>query len=545
MVRKAQIRTTSNVRFLNSQTGIWVGLRRYCQSNWETYCAELRSGHPGPVKDSTPEPVAAWCERFGTRNGRTLPAIVGAAARFRNDFVRLVAVAMPDTGIDLPGHPDPVDKAIADSPDWTTAVQVALADVQRVTEVLRDARPHWRITTDSDPKVILEHVQTEYRCRLRYIFKRAKTQLSILRLKPLPEHGYIIVPVSPDNELIVEAFASGEMHPTTVEVTSSPSSEQTFGLAHTLLKRQGQSGKEQTIRLIGFKQLPAEYIWNLLERNDALAIKAHYALWARWAQEYPRMDFSPEQTLSLTLSQFCDDLGFNKHKGEHRLKNKQTAVAVLELLTSIEFMCLQQRANNRIDSTSGPIWRRADLPVELHGFQNMWTKSNHGLPNMWINTAFSYAPGTMFATKAWRKQNRFNARLGAAFLELQTENRDKYALIVGGYLASLIRTDESVPIEISMQTLAEKTGMWSVDGRNDSFQVENKIVRALGKLIEKEVIKSYKIRPLGKGKSNNTKRALERVCVIDWPDAHQARSHNNSLDEKGKSKAKRLERNKK
>lgn len=543
MAGKAQLRNTSNVRFLSSQTWIWAGLRRYCESNWETYCAERRSGHPGPVRDSTPETVAAWCERFGKRNGRKLPAIVGAAATFRSDFVRLVAVAMPDTGIDLPDYPDLVNKAIADSPNWTSAVQIALDDVRRVTEVLRRARPRWRITTDSDPKDILDHVEKEYECRLRNIFKRTKTQLSILRLKPLTEHGYIIVPVSPDNELIVEAFASGEMHPTTVEITSSPGSEQSFGLAHTLLKSQGKSDKAQTTRLIGFRQPPEEYLWKLLERNGALAIKAHYALWARWAQEYPKMDFTPAHTLSLTISQFCDDLGFEQHKGDHRVKNKRTAVALLELLTSIEFLCLHQHDNSSIEITGGPIWRRAGLPEELHGFENVWSKSNHGLQNMWVHNAFSYAPGIMFASEAWRKQNRFNARLGAAFLELQTENRDKYALIVGGYLASLIRADESVPIKISMQTLAEKTGMWSVDGRNDSFQLENKIVRALGKLIEKEVIKSYKIRPLGKGESNNTKRTLERVCVIDWPDAHQTEAHNDSLEEKGKSKAKRLERN--
>lgn len=130
MIGKTLSINTPDIRFLRAQTWIWAQLRRYCESNWETYCAERKTGYPWPVSDSTPAAVAAWCDQFGTRRGRKQPAIVGAAAMFRRDFVRLVAVAMPHLGIESPGHPDPVDKAIADSPDWTSAVQVAFADVQ-------------------------------------------------------------------------------------------------------------------------------------------------------------------------------------------------------------------------------------------------------------------------------------------------------------------------------------------------------------------------------------------------------------------------------
>lgn len=514
----ANSRNAPNVRFIRAQTYIWTQLRRYCEIGWETYCAEQGAGKPRPVSRSTPATVSAWCHRFAKSHDRMPPAIVGAAATFRSDFVRLIAVALPNTGIELPSRQDPVEKAIADSTNWESAAQVALSDVKRVTEVLQRTRPRWRVTTDTDPNIILDHVQKEYQCRLSNLFKNAKAKMSMLQLDPLTESGYIVVPVSPINEAIVGAFASGEVIPTTVDVLAPLGSDQH---ARTSMKGRGASSKVKPTRLIVFKQTPDEYLWNLLESNGALAIKAHYALWARWAQAYPKMDFTAEQTLSLTVAQFCDDLGFKQHKGDHRIDNKRKAVALLELLTSLEFICLRQSKQALEVVHEGMIWRRANPPEDLRGFEDVWSKTRHGFQDMWVNKAFSYAPGPMFADDEWRKQNQFNGRVGAALLELQADNRDKYTLKVGGYLISLARDGEGGQTKIRTRTLAEKTGMWRVDGKDNRGRIEDKVVGALRKLETIKVIKSYTYEPGRRYDFSSNDNWFNRVLVISWPDTYE------------------------
>ena len=507
-----------------TRTWIWTQLRRYCDLHWETYCAERGVDPPRLMSRATPATVAVWCRRHRKRRGRQLPVIVGAAACFRSDFVRLVAVALPDVGVELPGSPDQIEKAIADSPNWKSAVRIALADVDRVKEILKLARSKWHITVDTHPQVILDHVQKEYKCRLSNLFKRGKAHLSIFQIKPLTEPGYIVVPVSPENESIVEAFASPseKMKETTVDILVSQAVGQR--LRHTRISKKSQdaSDKDQVFRVIGFKQMPEEYLWNLLERNGALAIKAHYALWARWAHEYPKMEFTPEQTLTLTIPQFCDDLGFKRYKGQQRRENVEMATSILKLLTSIELICFHQPAQEPIEMSGGNIWRRAGLPKELTGFEDAWIKTKYGFEDMWMNKAFSYAPGLMFADAEWQKQRQLNARVGAAFLKLQADNRDKYTLKVGGYLVSLARADEYTSTKIRVRTLAERTGLWQVDGRKNVGRMESKLVSALDKLEAIRVIKSFDYESDEKGRYHSGDHWFNQMLVVTWPDSYKA-----------------------
>jgi hypothetical protein len=311
----------------------------------------------------------------------------------------------------------------------------------------------------------------------------------------------------------------------------------TFWRAYSFSSGRRSPVRNMVVGVIGFKQQPEDRVWDILKKNSALAVKAQYALWAR---AYAETDAEPSVYISLTISQFCDDLGFKRKKEMHKLRNKQAAIAALELLTSLELVCVFQPPRGRTQRIRGPIWTRGVISEELVGYQDLFSEGSAGNFSRWVPKAFSYAPGAFFANDAWRAYNKFIAFVGEGLLKLSSENSDKYAVMVGGYLAILARMNSYQQSKVKVRTLVEKTGLWAVDRQKNPGRMESKLEKALDRLREVGVIKDWLItsseeeidpdnlddeRTL-EGLSRParwTKGWLAQSVIVDWPDVLEKR----------------------
>src|SRR5205814_7472090 len=130
--------------------------------------------------------------------------------------------------------------------------------------------------------------------------------------QPLTWRGCIRFPADRIHKAVVEALVPGTL---AVPVGGSTGGEEggewEWRYAFTAGGR-----RDRLEGAIGFRRAPREDLARLLERNPALAIKAHYALWAR---AFAENDASPGAPTRITLSQFCDDLGYARlENGAHR-----------------------------------------------------------------------------------------------------------------------------------------------------------------------------------------------------------------------------------
>lgn len=488
---KSYLTKAENAKNTRAWLSIWIQLRHYCEIQWDCFCQEKQKNVKRGVSRLTPPSVAVWCRTLTKVSGRRMPAIVGAAATFRRDFVKLVAAALPELGVELPRACDPTDKAIANSPDWETAIKVALSNVEEVKELIRKARPKWGVTIDTSPKVILDRVQKAYEHRLRQLILKVKPKLLDYSLNPLTESDYILVPANPINEAIVEAIMPGAMKSISDDEVKSMGLGTSFGRGHKFDTGRRKANEGRAKGLIGFKQPVQENLWKFLEKNSALAIKANYALWARWSQSFGFADVTPMMYLSLSLSQFCDDLGFIRFRGDHRLESKKAAVSTLELLTEIEIVCHYRSSNGLREMISGPIWVRGELGEDMRGFENIFKKEVNIRNPLWINKVFSYAPGALVDSEMWQRYNQFTARLAGGFFKINTQKVDKYSVIVGGYLTNQVRIASSDSIKVKVRTLVEKSGLLKIDGKKNPERMEDKLYDALEGLVTAGVIKAW------------------------------------------------------
>src|SRR5262249_30233508 len=146
----------------------------------------------------------------------------------------------------------------------------------------------------------------------------------------------------------------------------------------------------------------------LLEENNALLIKVHYALWAR---AYAETDADPDRPFRVSLSQLCDDLGYARlRNGAHRPGCKRQAQRIVELLAALRLDVESHAPTGRRTRLSGPAWRL--------------------LPGSDSERSFELVPGDWFGDPLWRAANRCVGLAGAGLLRLRPD-RDRWAICVG------------------------------------------------------------------------------------------------------------------
>lgn len=536
-VKDTYLTKPENVRFIRVWRSMWAYARLRWQDYWNLFCELQQQEVPVKIRE-LPENIAQWCPIFDDE-GRERPLIVGAAAGLRREFMLMVAMAFPGEGVELPTCKDPVELAIANSPTSERGVQVALNDIREVSELLNRLRPEWGISLETELKSVLGLLEQEFEARIRQLEELSRVKRKRIVLQPIAESGYILVQADRINKATVEAFAFGAMQHLPASYLESLGPDATFWLAHAFNSGPRTTGRDYLVGAIGFKEEPGRHVQRLLQRNGALAIKAQYALWAR---AYAETDATPGVYITLSITQFCDDIGLARHNGVHRPENKLSAMAVLELLTSMELICIYRPPQGSAQRIRGPIWSRGMISEELRGYEDVFESGALSSRPLWVPKAFSYAPGPFFANEAWRAYNQYIALVGEGLLKLNSNNADKYAVMVGGYLAILARMNGYRRSRIGLRTILEKTGLWAVDRRKNPGRMRKKLEDALDRLIEVGVIKHWDIttsrskdeidwdnledqRTLEKMAEPTRwlKKWLNQVVVVDWPAAMKKR----------------------
>lgn len=226
-----------------------------------------------------------------------------------------------------------------------------------------------------------------------------------------------------------------------------------------------------------------EGIWEYLAKGGPRMVKAHYALWARFYEEY---DNNAMPQIFVSIPQFCADLGYTPHKnGGYRPEHKREAFKIFEALTSLQVV---------VSKTFGKQERRIRGPLWARGFeaQEREVYSNFGAPEgeskgQWDLTAFSYTPGPWFHDAQWRKHHQHIGKIGSGLLKL-SPNTDQWPILIGGYLGTLARNSGFGVARIRVGTLLKNLNLaQSADQMRRVAQNREKLERALDRLADEEV----------------------------------------------------------
>ncbi len=222
-------------------------------------------------------------------------------------------------------------------------------------------------------------------------------------------------------------------------------------------------------------------IWSSLSKGGARMVKAHYALWARWYEDGGEAG----DYVSVNVNQFCADIGYTKHhKGGFRREHKQEAMNLLEALTMMQISA-EYQAPGASDGKRlrGGLWARGMIGEQKEPGEDGGTPT-------WEAVAFSFAPGPWFTHPAWARHNNFIGKLGIGLLQL--DNREEWAIIIGGYLGTLMRTNAYQALRVRASTILHRTGLGQSDDlRRRSGQMLQKFENAMDQLVSVNVIISW------------------------------------------------------
>lgn len=353
-------------------------------------------------------------------------------------------------------------------------------------------------------------------------------------LKPLAPNGQLRWPSDRINKAAIEALMPGAIMPIEQkdEIVAKLEARGLNLRAKMWAAYPFESKGGDLYGAIGFTQNPGEVIWDMMQKNGALAVKAQFALWAR---AYAETDARPNEYIEISISQFCDDLGLPRKKRAHTRENKQRAVGVLRALTQLELSAEWQSPKGKAHRLRGPLWQRGAEAEEKDTYGDLFGRCRVDDPSGWEPVGFAYAPGYFFSNQEWRKYNRNVALIGQGILKLGSGNNDKYAVMVGGYLVTCSRMNSYRKTAFRVETLIRKSGLFDVYGEAHPGQMRNMLERSLDRLQDVGVIQSWTPASIDESNSyddlNNPdvlaslaepqkwSKAWRKQCIlIQWPD---------------------------
>jgi len=242
---------------------------------------------------------------------------------------------------------------------------------------------------------------------------------------------------------------------------------------------------------VGLLDAPdAESLWQYLCVGGVRMVKAHYALWARWYEE----SGNPGEFITININQICSDLGYTKHQnGGYRPQHKQEAVRILEAQFAIEMRATftPPSKNAKPQRLRGPLWSRGLMAEEQDQYGDVFGQAREGGPNLWEPLAFCYAPGQWFTVGEYRHYNKAVGKIGSGLMRLDN-GHDKWAILIGGYLGTLIRVERYQPRTSCAGTILYRTGLaQDKDARRRVSEKQPVFERALDRLAEVGVIESW------------------------------------------------------
>jgi hypothetical protein len=218
-------------------------------------------------------------------------------------------------------------------------------------------------------------------------------------------------------------------------------------------------------QVVGFIRDPGEELWKFLRDNGDLAIKAHYALWAR---AYEQTDADPHKWVKQDVAQFCSDLGYTKQKaGGYKSRDKHQAMRLLDALTTTE-LAVETRLGGNVIRLRGSIWARGVVGEQRDEYGDLFGRVRVGDRDLWDPVGFSYRPGQWFDDEDWRLHNPFIGMVGVGLLSIGS--RDKWPLRIGAYYGTLARLGGYAQRTVRVATVLARTGLLKLDAGHPGKQ---------------------------------------------------------------------------
>jgi hypothetical protein len=271
-----------------------------------------------------------------------------------------------------------------------------------------------------------------------------------------------------------------------------------------------------------------------LQAMPSLAVKALFALWARLYAESGNPAFGDSVTVS--VSQFCDDLGYKRNRGAHEPENRRRALLVLRALMALEAQVTYQPDKGQV-LLRGPVLHSSPLSSDIKGYSDAVPPRRPGeFDGARGARAFTYGPGAVYGNPAWRARNTSVALAGEGLLKLEGGNKDKWAVLVGGYVATLAGMNSYRQRPLNQVTVTERTGLTrEVERHRQVSRMERKLSDALDRLRQVGFIANWS--PI----LDDEDPSLTNKIEIAWPDELGKRAVER---ERGRERHKRLARRK-
>jgi hypothetical protein len=308
-------------------------------------------------------------------------------------------------------------------------------------------------------------------------------RLELTRYQPLTNVTKLRFSCTNINKLFVEALMPGAMRDFTI-VKDSLEGLRNKTLMDALQFKTAYIGrsKNDLEGVVGFKYDLTPEMKDVLENESALLTKAHYILSERF---YEQTGGDGDGYAVITRNQFCDDLGMPRKKGAHTPRNKERSELVFEILTTEKISALAylngERSPHRV---SDNMWKTGpEIEAQKRG--------------RWHEKIITFTRGVF--DDDWQKQNKkFVGYIHRGFLELKADNQDKYAILLGGYLASFAKMNQYQIQALRLLPLLKRIGLWDVYGATNPGKMREKLERALDQLVAVGILREWRITELPK-----------------------------------------------
>lgn len=501
----------------------------HCDQHWRHLLREREAVRLGPLPGW--EDVVLYA--LEDSHGRRLPAVSRAAAGLRRFLARAVEQLLPESGITPQEKHDPVERAMAESAGWEEAVGLALADIDRMKELLALAKPEWGLTAASNIPELVALLRHELARQVREFEVITRPRLARLSTRPLTSTGYTRVPADRINKAVIEALAPGAMLELPAGYLDVFGTGVRFWRGYAFGTGRRPPGYDQLTGVVGLREELTDSELTLLRRGGALAVKIHLALWERAYLEAAgagtyatRTAPRPCDFISMTVARLCDDVGLGRKKGAHKRESRESVVRLLRLLTSLELICVYKPPRNaEPEMLRGPVWKRGIGPQGV-GLGDLFAPGAGGGRS--AKQAFSYAPGSYYENSVWRGTNRYVARVHAGLLGLSCRNEHRWAVTLGAHLSVMARMNGYRKLTLSRRTLVEWAGLREVYGGKHSSRMRDILEDSLNRLIDLGLLGRWGVKEGTEEPMTDSWRWSESWLAakleFEWPEFIQDRS---------------------
>ncbi len=317
------------------------------------------------------------------------------------------------------------------------------------------------------------------------------SRLELTRYQPLAKTNNLRFSCTNINKLFIEALMPGAMKDFSI-VQDSLEGLKNKTLMDALQYKTAYVGhsKSDLEGVVGFKHDLTPEIKDILENESHLLTKAHYILSERF---YEQTGGENNGQAFMTLNQFCDDLGMSRKNGAHTPKNKERARLVFELHTSTRISALAYVNGKKEPArVSDNMWRQgAEIESQKRG--------------RWFEHILTFTRGIF--DDEWQKWNKkFVGYIHRGFLELKPDLQDKYAILLGGYLASFAKMNKYQIQSLTLLPILKKLGLWTIYAESNPGKMREKLERALDKLVDVGILREWRIEEM-----SNVQKAVKQM----------------------------------